>query len=462
MERFEAWATINHMRKPSPLCALLLSFGLLTGLAPVQAQSLDQLQRQAATSLDQLRWKAANSPENPAPQLALANQLLENLRKAWAQRDPNATGPAFQAQADQLQRAAQELIGLYEKVIALEPNQIEARVNLAEVYFVFLSQFDQAETLLNQALALAPGDAKAQVAMAEFTFFFKGDHAAAIQRLEQALQASPADPTLSVSLADLLTGASQKPEDFDKARQVLQSALAAHPGEGGLGYMLASVWYREANLTQPLNTEKAETALRLYTAELAAKPELELVIEVAQVAQALGHLEQARSIVETGLNQFPAEPRLRLLLGDLWLQQGAAALDQGQLSDEARQAEEYYRGLLAPADFSTLVSAQQVQLYYNLGLLAYLKGQASRGEPAAALSYYHESEKNFRSAMAIFDRINIINRPLQQELAKTLEAIGRIESDQSHAAEASEHFKQACDLKLDSSCDWLKQHGQGQ
>ena len=155
-------------------------------------------------------------------------------------------------------------------------------------------------------------------------------------------------------------------------------------------------------------------------------------------------------------------PRLRLLLGDLWLQQGAAALDQGQLSPEIVQAEEIYRGLLPQAQLGRLVSAQQVQLYYNLGLLAFLRGQAEKAQPAKALPHYQESERMYRQAMAIFDRINIINRPLQQELAKTLEAIGQIYVGQAGQAQAVEYYKQACGFKLESSCTWLKQQGMGQ
>lgn len=409
-----------------------------------------------------LRQQLLKTPDNIEAELKLADLLLENMRKLWAQRDPSATGPALQEQSDEIQRRCQELITLYEKVLSQQPGHVEARVNLAEVYGIFLSRYDQAETLLKQALETDPKNPKALVAAAEYQFFFQNDHAGALNRLEQALKEQPNEPALTISLADLLTGASQKPEDFLRARELLETALKAHPGHHGLGYMLASVWYRDASLSQPMNPEKADTALKLFLAELDAKPEFELVIEVAQVAQSMGRLPQAREIVSKGIKEFPGEPRLRLLLGDLWLQQGATSLDQGQFSPEAQKAEGYYRDLLKPADFKGLVTAQQIQLYYNLGLLAFLKGQTAKDTPSQALGFYQDAEKLYRQAIAIFDRINIINRPLQQDLAKTLEAMGQIQAGQSRQAEALQYYQQACDLKLESSCNWLKDHGMGQ
>lgn len=409
-----------------------------------------------------LRQSVSQQPNSADPHLQLANFLLDNLRREWSQRDPNASGEDFKRQADEFQGKAQELVNLYEKVIALDPKNVDARVNLAEVNFVFFSQFDQAEQLLKQALEQNPDSIKAMIARAEFLFFFKAQRANALAELEQALAARPGHADLSITLADLLTGGSLQAADFDKARKVLNDALVQNPGHEGLNYMLASVWYRDASLTQPINAAKAQTALDLYLAQINAKPELDLVIEVAQLAQALGKLEQARDIVATGLTRYPDEPQLKLLQGDLWLAEGSAALDQGQIPPQAVQAETEYRSLLKPETLSRLTVAQQVQLYYNLGVLAQYRGQAAKAQPPQALAQYQEAERMFRQAMDIFDRINIVNRPLQQELAKTLESMGQIHFGQSQTPQAAEYYKQACSLQLESSCGWLKQQGMAQ
>ncbi|PKL75471.1 MAG: hypothetical protein CVV27_15195, partial [Candidatus Melainabacteria bacterium HGW-Melainabacteria-1] len=378
-----------------------------------------------------------------------------------ALRDPNATGPAFAAQADALQRRAAELTALYEKVIALQPQSVEARVSLAEVNFVFLSQFEMAEILLKQALEIDSASPKALIAMAEFQFFFKGDRAAAIQRIEQALSTRPGHPDLSITLADLLTGASLKPEDFARAKAQLTQALQLAPQNGDLRYMLASVWYRESLLDpKQMDHAKAGQALEMFQALLQERPDPELLVEVVQLLQSLGKLPEARGLIEQGIAKFPDEAHLRLLSGDLWLAAGAKALDQGQPSPETEQAEAIYRALLTPAQLSRLVTGQQVQLYYNLGLLSALKAQAAKAQPPQALAHYQEAEKMYRQAMAIFDRINIINSPLQLELAKTLEAIGQLQASQG-PAQAADYYRQACGFKLESSCNWLKQQGLG-
>lgn len=431
---------------PNALGALGLSLSLL--MTPMVA--LAQSQTPA--------FRIAQQTASPA--LQQANQLLESLRREWAQRDPNASGPAFAEQAMALERKVVDLIARYEQVLAADPGNIEARVNLAEVHFVFLSRFDEAEKLLQQALATDPTSPKALIAMAEFQFFFKGEREAALKSIEQALQARPGHPDLTITLADLLTGSSNKPEDFARARGLLEQALAAQPNQGDLRYMLASVWYREAQLDpKAFDQAKAQTALDLYRAQLAAHSEPDLVVETAQVALAMGQPAVAREIVEQGIKAHPGEPHLRLQLADLWLAQGSAALDAGQVPPEAAQAEAIYRALMVPAEFNRLVSAQQVQLFYNLGLLAYLRGQQAKATPSQALPHYLESERMYRQAMGIFDRINIINSPLQQDLARTLEALGAIQETQAGVTRAADYYREACGFKLESSCAWLKAKG---
>lgn len=434
------------------IACLLTTLCFWQGSAALSAQ---------AASEEQLRQTLSRQANNPEAQLELANLLLERLRKQWLQRDLNASGEAFQKQADSFERQSQEIKSLYEKVIALQPRQVEARVNLAEVYFVFLNQYDQAEILLHQALEIEPDNAKALIAMAEFEYFFQADRKKALKRIEDALAKFPGHPDLSITLADLLTGTSQQAADFARAHEVLDQALKLQPQHSELRYMLGSIWYREAVLdSKQLNHEKAQKALDIYLDLIKTKPDTDLVQEAAQIAQSMGQLPLARHILEQGLIHFPQDARLKLMLADLWLQQAAKSIDAGEISPEVTQAENIYLQLLTPGPMSQLSSGQQVQLYYNLGLLSQLKAQVARANPKQALIHYREAEKMFRQALAIFDRINIINAPLQQDLAKTLEAIGQIQAE-LNPAQAVEAYKEACSLKLESSCNWLKQQGIG-
>ena len=51
--------------------------------------------------------------------------------------------------------------------------------------------------------------------------------------------------------------------------------------------------------------------------------------------------------------------------------------------------------------------------------------------------------------------------PLQLDLARTLEAIAQLQAG-SNPGQAADFYRQACDLKLESSCGWLKAQGMGQ
>ncbi|MGV3526323.1 MAG: tetratricopeptide repeat protein [Candidatus Sericytochromatia bacterium] len=438
------------------LSALLLTACLLTPCLGASAQS-------APPDEATLRQSLTAQPQNAQIPLQLANLLLERLRQDWARRDPNAPEADQLAQNAELERRAQELVSLYRKTISLQPASVEARVNLAEVQFIFLNQFEDAEALLQEALSEAPNSIPAVIAFAEFTYFVKGNGPQALDNLRKALQVHPQDPELSITLADLATSRSNKPGDFASARELLENALNQHPNHESLRYMLATVWVREAAIQpEQLDAAAAEKGLAIFLELFQSKPDADLALESAGVARSLGRLPQARFLVESALQRFPTDMRLRLLLGDLWLEQSAASLDSFTWSEELTTAESQYRQILATPSFRELISSQQVQLYYNLGLLAYIKGQSQiSANPAQALTHLQESERHYRQAMAIFDRINMINGPLQQDLARTLETRGKLQHQQQQTAPAVEAMREACTLKLESSCQWLRNQGQG-
>ena len=412
---------------------------------------------------NQLRQELQSAPKNAEAYQKLAEYLLQDLRRDWGRRDPNAQGPDFIKQSDGFQRRAQELIQLYSRCLELKPNSISARVDLAEVYFVFQGRMDEAERLLNESLAEQPDNPKAIIAMSEFQFFVKNETKLALERLEEALLKHPLHSDLSITLADLLTGSSGQSKDFERARDLLNEALAPRPKDRAVRYMLASVWYREALLPQAgLDPVKADQALTIFTQLLQEEGDADWSREAARIARSLKRLPQARELVRQGLKQDPVNVDLYLLMGDLWLEQGAVVLDTGVVPPEAFEAEKYYLWILDHDKTRDLIASERVQLFYNLGLLGYYKGKAmpvDQGQKAIVM--LKESEAFYARAIAIFDAINIINGPLQQDLARTLEAMAERQVQAQNKSEAVANYRRACGLKLESSCEWLKTQGLG-
>lgn len=430
---------------------------LLTGLLSLSlglSLSLPLMAQPATASVAQLRQTHARQPNNPAAAHALADALLVELRRDWGLRDLNASGAAFQAQADELQLRARELVQLYEQVLKQDPRRLDAQVHLAEVYFVFLNQFQQAENLLLAALKQEAHHPKATIALAEYQFFFKGQVPEALQRLEQALQQHPHHPGLVISWVDLRTRSSAEAADYVSARERVAAALAQQAGDENLRHMLGNLWLREADLTPQLDRAKAQNGLQLYTELFESNRDPDQALEVAQIARDMGEIEQARAMIEAGLQVAPEHARLQLLKGDIWLKAGAEALEARRFSAELQAAQAAYQQIVARQKAAELLLGEQVQLYYNLGLLALLQAQqADITDPDALLA---RAVGFFREAQTRFDRLNMVNAPLQQELARALELQGERLLLKKQEGPAREAFGEACELGLESSCARLR------
>lgn len=409
----------------------------------------------AAPSEMRLREQLVQEPQNADIRLQLADQLLLQLRKDWGQRDTQLIGQALLEQNQGLQQRAQEIVSIYNEALKIKPQTVSARVNLAEVYFIFLNRFDQAEMLLEEALSLDPASTQATIAMAEYQFFFKQDRKAAIERLEQAILKAPGQADLSMTYADLLTAASDRPADFEKVNALLAENLLAQPDHKGLMYTAASVLAREAQLNPAqLDRDKAQQALAAFIHLIQRSPETDYLLEAAEMARLLGQWEQAHQFLRQA--QSTSDPRVSLKRGDLLLQQSAASLDSGEYVPQIAEAEAIYEGILKRQEDRLLLTEKRVQLYYNLGLLNYIKARSLQGSPA--VQALKASEAYYRQTMQIFDRMNIINGPLQQDLARTLVAQANALGE---SGDQAARYQEACQLKLESACQWLKDKGMG-
>ena len=415
--------------------------GMLSAQAQVQPQNTTQNQDAARHS--------------QSPHYA---QLVQ-LREDWARRDPALKGPALLDQQQHFQGRAMALSQAYEQWLQSHPQSVWGWLELAEIHFVFLNRFDTAESYLNQALQLEPESVQANIARAEFDFFFKKDAKAALKRLEDRLQATPQQPELLITLVDLNTRSSNDPNVYADLQNRLGAAREVHPDHQQLQYMQAFLSAQQAVLGENLDTAQAQKALAQYEALSSRYPTTQYVLETAQIARQLKAMDKAQALLAQALkNTLPGSSdhsRLLRTQGDLALEAGAADLDAGRWSEPLQQAQGLYEQLLPQA--RQLIYPERVQFYYNLGLLAYTQGRSSFNQSASeALVHLNRAVGYYSEATRLFDQLNMINAPLQQDLARAHEMRGMVYQRQNDEYKAREAFQQACDLHLESSCKRLK------
>lgn len=384
---------------------------------------------------------------------------LVQLREDWARRDPTLKGPAQLDQQQNLQRRAIALGQAYENWLQSNPQSINGWLELAEIHFVFLNRFDTAETYLNQALTRAPEHIQANIAQAEFDFFFKKDTKAALGRLENNLQNQPTQPELLITLVDLSTRSSNDKNLYADLQTRLSRAREQFPRHQQLQYIQAFLSAQQAALPEKLDTAQAEIALGQYEALYTLYPTAQYALETAQIARQLQRLDKAHEILDQALTQEALktnqQSRLLRLKGDLWLAAGAEDLDAGRWTEPLLKAKQTYERLAPEAE--QLVYPERVQFFYNLGLLAYTEGRASFNTSASeALVHLNRAVSYYTQAGRIFDQLNMINAPLQQELARAYEMQGMVHQRQNETYKAREAFQQACELRLESSCKRLQ------
>jgi cytochrome c-type biogenesis protein CcmH/NrfG len=174
------------MRRLSFIFALSLAF-----IAPAGAQTDPQIQR--------LRQQVEARPQNGAPYFALAEKLLIVLREDWGRRN-NELRPMGVEEAEAFTQRANELIALYRQGMDLEPKNVDAILQLAETYSIFMGQVPEAEVLLMRGYELRPDYPPLLVTLAEFRYFQLGQRAEAFDLLRKAHAVQPASLDLAIAL----------------------------------------------------------------------------------------------------------------------------------------------------------------------------------------------------------------------------------------------------------------------
>jgi tetratricopeptide (TPR) repeat protein len=276
--------------------------------------------------------------------------------------------------------------------------------------------------ICHRVLAGDASDALAQATLGE-AFAELGDFESAIDHLQKATQFSlhHSDPWLALARVRKMAG------ENAKAIETLRAASNAIPDDAAILYALAQAYLEENSLTQALARLRRAFELALLRP---ANPDdsggdlrVKITTTLGQTLLKLGHLEEARDILESAYQAHPVYPGLayayaRALLS---LDQAQAALDplliamQDAPEDPAPQVD-YAQALLdtgSGPEEAVQVLNQAVQLSQDdprmkataQGLLA--EALAASGDYNAALqAYYHALEARISEEPAWRSRLS--------------------------------------------------------
>jgi tetratricopeptide (TPR) repeat protein len=434
------------MRRLSLIFALSLAL-----MAPVGAQTDPQIQR--------LRQQVEARPQVAAPYFQLAERLLVVLREDWGRRN-NEPRPLSVEEGAVFTQRANELIALYRQGLDLEPQNMDALLQLAETYSIFLGQVPEAEVLLMRGYELRPDYPPLLVTLAEFRYFQLGQRTEALELLRKAHGAQPQSPELAMTLADLLTYEAVDAAPFQEALKALETTLQKQPGQEAIHMMLGRVRVREASRDElKLDTLALDAAIAVFGKILQANPKQEEArLELARAYRLRGDGGAAEREARALRAQAPLNPEGLLLLGDILLESQAKALDQGQFPSAVKEAEQVYRQIIDQQLVSRLPISQQVQLYYNLGLLAHVEGnQLVTTAPAQAIERQKSAIQAWEQTSRLFDAISVLNSSVQGDLGRAYRALAQLRQ----GAEALSLYQKGCAFKDPDSCEWLKKNGHG-
>ena len=125
--------------------------------------------------------------------------------------------------------------GLYERVLALSPFDVDAMNNLG-VLLLSTRDFDRAEQLLRRAVGLAPRNANVWSNLGNL-LRDRGRSSDAVAAYQQALALNPQHPAARISLAQQYMAISS----FKEARAILDGIVAENPGNAEAQYTLGQV-----------------------------------------------------------------------------------------------------------------------------------------------------------------------------------------------------------------------------
>jgi len=259
-----------------------------------------------------------------------SNNLLLHVMKVRAYNDQkNLAGAA----------------GVFEQLIALEPDKDEYYFALANQYATF-KQFEEGLAALNRLIEAEPDNKRAKTVMVQFIMRFIGVDKA-IEQQQQFLAQNPQDIDLNFSLADTYLNN----DEADKAKGIwLKVAQFDEKGEGGVKAMT-----RLARMAYQANDEaQGDQYLEKVTS---IDPEhVEVVVLKAQRMMSKGEMAEAITVLRAVLQDNPRSAVVLALLGRAHQAEGRIELAIDQYA-KAIEAEPNNKAVLLP--YTQLLIAQK-------------------------------------------------------------------------------------------------------
>ncbi len=246
-------------------------------------------------------------------------------------------------------------------------------------------------------------------------FFEQGKEKDAIAEGEKLLEAFPDEANYVMSFAETLSRQNQ----LSKAIEILEAFIGTHQ-EAGSAKMLLAGFYRDNN-----QEEKA----RAYLREVFADPSIDVsskIIVVGTYAATLNQQSKGREDSTMGkftfelfkkiLNDYPDEPNVNIVGGDLYLSLGEypnakeqylTAIQKGSTSFDAWQNLLYLESIENEIDSIIIHSEMGLELFPNQAMLYYYNG------------YAHSRKQNYKEAVYALEqakRLSTANHGLVSEI----------------------------------------------
>ena len=252
-------------------------------------------------------------------------------------------------------------LSAYERAVALEPQNITFKKNLADFKCVELKQIETAIEIYNEILAVQPDDLETLLAMGQVCSLL-GQEADAVHFFNQALAVEPWNADIKQLLEDVeMGGQSDEPErsveemyaqaqthaetgETVEALALLQALIDGHPDLavvhndlGVLQYQIGEMQaaqhhYERAVAIEPANAVyrknladfycvaqgRLEEGMRIYVDLLAQEPDdVEVLTALGQICQRLEKPEDAHRFYEMALNVEPWNAQIRQLMDEM-------------------------------------------------------------------------------------------------------------------------------------------------
>jgi glycosyltransferase involved in cell wall biosynthesis/Flp pilus assembly protein TadD len=255
----------------------------------------------------------------------------------------------------------EKALAAYERAVALEPENLTFKKNLADFKCVELRQFEEAVGLYNEILAARPDDLETLTALGQVCAMLGKDEDARhffnqalavepwnaeLRQLLEALEQGPGPSAAGESAQEMHAEAKALAEAGkpDEARSRLGELVAAYPelavGHNDLGVMAyqagdkeaARQHYEKAVELEPDNAVfrknladfycveqgRVEEAMQIYVDLLAQAPDdVEILTTLGQVCEQLDQTEDALRFYENALNVEPWNADIRQRMEDL-------------------------------------------------------------------------------------------------------------------------------------------------